>query len=590
MLEKLLPFEIDSTAFILSSLLITAIGVILLYIILFYILRTFFRRFERDIALVTLSVSSYPALTVFFLFALKVTFIHLGIESIENLLTATIISVVCYWLVQLLNQVLIYYLRDYTEQTEVMWDDVLLPLVEAVVPVIIIVIGSGLVLRSFGIDLTGIWVALGGATFIIGFAVQDILANFFSGIVLLIDTPFSFGDVLCLEDGSLGMMKKIGVRVTKLYMFNSHCDIYIPNSNLQTQNITNLSRPTAYYYHSTSIELPLTWDLDRAKIIMEEIILAHPDALGDIARKLELIDKYYQDKVVVEQQNIGKLRLVAEQEINSKLEEITAYLESLVLTIQFAESGGLTADEIANIQEEYQVVLSLIGLDLMTLSQENGDRSQLQETKTEDGLIELVREWYRVFLRDPNLLGNDQNIISENWERRINLLTKRAQKLWQTISNPELEETRLDDYVLELVQWLKVRFKQVKSKWQQPQVKMGAIKYDGDFAYVEFQLNYYVDVITLEDGRRGIRLSSQIHQEIVRYFKKTYPNWGKSEDSQSISEDIVPPQNHVSINASAENIATSFSKEEEPHLTILDDFEQRIRQFGANPPASTNEK
>ena len=530
------------------------------------------------------------------LFALKITFRGSGIEiiaRIESLLTATIISVICYWLIKLLHQVLIYYLRDYTEQTEVMWDDVLLPLVEAVVPVIIIIIGSGLALRTFGVDLTGIWVALGGATFIIGFAVQDILANFFSGIVLLIDTPFRFGDVLCLEDGSLGMMKKIGVRVTQLYMFNSHCDIYIPNSNLQNQNITNLSRPTAYYYYSTSIELPVAWDLNHAKMIMEEIILAHPDALGDINRKLELIDKYYQNEsgsIISEQQTIGKLRLLAEQEINSKLEEITAYLESLVLTIQFAERGGLTAEEIANIQQEYQVVLSLIGLELIDLNQENGDKSNLQETKVEDSLIELVREWYRIFLRDPNLLDNDQNIISEDWERRINLLTKRVQKLWQTISNPELEETRLDDYVLELVQWLKVRFKQVKSKWQQPQVKTGAINHDGDCTYVEFELNYYVDEITLEDGRRGSRLSSQIYQEIVRYFKKTYPNWGKGEDSQSISEDIVPPQNHVSINASAENIATSFSKEEEPHLTILDDFEQRIRQFGANPPASTNEK
>ena len=46
----------------------------------------------------------------------------------------------------------------------------------------------------------------------IGFAIKDILANFFSGIVLLIDTPFQFGDVLRLEDGSLGMLKKIGVR------------------------------------------------------------------------------------------------------------------------------------------------------------------------------------------------------------------------------------------------------------------------------------------------------------------------------------------------------------------------------------------
>ena len=91
-----------------------------------------------------------------------------------------------------------------------------------------------MVLRSFGVDLTGIWVALGGATFVIGFAAQGILANFFSGVVLLIDTPFQFGDVLRLEDGSIAILRKIGVRVTQLYVPDKHYNIYIPNSNLQS--------------------------------------------------------------------------------------------------------------------------------------------------------------------------------------------------------------------------------------------------------------------------------------------------------------------------------------------------------------------
>ena len=573
MLEKLLPFESSSMAFIFSSLLVTAIGTLLLYIILFYLLRSLFRQFEKDIALVTLNVSAYPALVVFLLIALKITFRPLDFEIIaglENLLTTSVIVVVTYWLIQLLNQVVIYYLRDYTEKTEVMWDDVLLPLVEAVTPVIIIIVSAGLVLNSFGVNLTGIWVTLGGATFIIGFAVQDILANFFSGIVLLIDTPFRFGDVLCLEDGSLGMMKKIGVRVTQLYIFNQHCDIYIPNSALQSQNITNLSRPTSYYYYSKFIEIPVQWDLAQAKIIMEEIILAHPDALGNIDRKLELIDKYYQDDLGAfingEQQATGKLRLLAEQEINFKLEEISALLESLVLTIQFAERGGLTEDEITNIQREYQEVLHLIGLEVITDSKENGDKPNvLKETKAEESLIELVREWYRICLKDPNLLDNDQYVISEQWELKINLLSKRVQKLWQTISNPQREETRLDDYVLELIQWLRVKFKQVKSQWQQPQVKIVDISHEEDKTYVKFELNFYVDEITLEDGKRGSRLSSQIYQEIVQYFKTNYPDWSTDQESQS--------------QVTTSNKTNNILQESREQLTILDDFEQRIDQL-----------
>ena len=539
MLEKFLPFEIDSAAFIISSLLVAAIGTVLLYVVLFYLLRSLFRGFENDTALVTLNVSAYPALATFLIITLKISFSSLItveiVRGIESLLTVSLIIVLSYWLIELINKVIIYYLKEYTQQTEVMWDDVLLPIIEAVAPVIIITIAGGLVLKSFGVDLTGIWVTLGGATFIIGFAVKDILANFFSGIVLLIDTPFQFGDVLRLEDGSLGMLKKIGVRVTQLYMFNSHCDVYVPNSTLQGQNITNLSRPTSYYYYSISIEIPIEWDVNRAKIIMEQIVLAHPDTLGDIDRKLEFISEFYNDcsgDIHAEQQTIGEIRLLAEQEVNFKLEEISAFLESLVLTIQFAEKGGLTPEEIANIQQEYQEILALIGLEVIADNEDNLAKASLKETKADDNLFELVRNWYRANLKDPNLLEDDQLIISEEWERKINLLSKRVQKLWQTISNPQREETRLDDYVLELIKWLQERFKQPRSQWQEPQIRMIGVNHDEGYIYVEFELNFYVDDIKLEDGKRGSRLSSQIYQEAIGHFRKIYLNSDHNEESK----------------------------------------------------------
>lgn len=546
MLEKILPFEIDSSAFIVSSLLIAAVGTVILYLLLFSLLRSIFRNFEKDIALVTLNVSAYPALAALIIIALKITFSNLVaieiVEGLESLLTASLIIVLSYWLIQLINKVIIYYLKEYTQQTEVMWDDVLVPIIAAVAPVIIITLAGGFVLKSFGVDLTGIWVTLGGATFIIGFAIKDILANFFSGIVLLIDTPFQFGDVLRLEDGSLGMLKKIGVRVTQLYMFNSHCDVYVPNSTLQDQNITNLSRPTSYYYYSTTIEIPIEWDMDHAKTIMEEIVLAHPDILGDIDRKLEFIEEYYSNEaggIHAEQQASGQTRLLAEQEVNFKLEEIAAFLESLVLTIQFAEKGGLTPEEITNIKQEYQEVLELIGVEVAAENEESFAKANLKETNAEDSLFELVRIWYRASLKDPNLLEDDQFIISEEWERKINLLTRRVQKLWQTISNPQREETRLDDYVLELITWLKERFKQPRSQWQEPQVRMIGVNHDEGYIYVEFELNFYVDDIKLEDGKRGSRLSSQIYQEIINNFRKIYFNSNHNEESKYRKPTIV---------------------------------------------------
>ncbi len=513
-------------------LLLTALGTGLLYLILFYILRPIFRNFERDIAIVTLNVSAYPALIVFAIFGLKMSFGKLVsaeiFGAIEHILTPILIITISYWCVQLFIEVFIYYLKEYTKKTEVMWDDVLLPILSAVVPVIIFVGGGVLVISSFGVDLSGIWVALGGATFVLGFALQDILSNFFSGVVLLIDTPFRFGDILLLEDGSIGMLRRIGIRVTQLYIFSNHCDVYIPNSVLQGQKLTNLSRPTSLYYNSIEIEIPSEGNLEDSKKLMQEIVLAHPDTLGDMDAKLEVIDRYYNaegsDVDLVEQQEVGKSRLLAEQEVNFKLEEIEQALESLVVTVQFAEKGGLTQDERENVQQEYLAILELFGFQVSEATEDSRVVVDFEEYN-EEGLIELIRQWYRIWLRDPNLLDDDQYFISEEWEQKINLLKRRAQRLYQKISNPQADETRLDDYVIDIIKWIREKLKVPRKKWQEPQIRMIGMNHDDSSVYLELQIGFFVDDIKLEDGKRGDRVRSQIYQEIFSNLRNTYLNW-----------------------------------------------------------------
>lgn len=123
----------------LRSLVLTVVGATLLYGLLFYTLQTVFRQYERDIALVTLNVSANPASIAFILTSLKVTFdnLKLEIEWVDRILLASIIVTATYWLLRLFNQVVIYYLKEYAQQTEIMWDNVLIPLLEGVIPVLI---------------------------------------------------------------------------------------------------------------------------------------------------------------------------------------------------------------------------------------------------------------------------------------------------------------------------------------------------------------------------------------------------------------------------------------------------------------------
>ncbi len=73
----------------------------------------------------------------------------------------------------------------------------------------------------------------------IGFAVQDIAANFISGILLLIDRPFVVGDVIQIKSYS-GTVNKISLRSTEIITFDGPV-VTIPNNTLAVEPSTNFT-------------------------------------------------------------------------------------------------------------------------------------------------------------------------------------------------------------------------------------------------------------------------------------------------------------------------------------------------------------
>ncbi|BAZ29854.1 hypothetical protein NIES4074_23010 [Cylindrospermum sp. NIES-4074] len=519
------------------KLIAATIGAGLLYVLLFYLLRAWFRKFERDFALVALYVSAYPAFIVLILIGLNLAIaslrLGLGFTWINQLLIAGIIGTVSYWAIQIFTQVVIHSFKEFAQQSEMMWDNVLIPLLEGIIPVTIVFIGGGLILQfALNVDLTGVWVALGGVGFIVGFVTKDILANFFSGIVLLIDTPFQFGDVVRLESGEHGILKKIGLRVTQIYLFENHTEAYIPNSVLQSQTIINLSRPISPVYYSKALHLKPEGDLDAACQIIEGIICAHPDTLGDIDNKLECLDQYFNWETtrvgLQEKKQNGRDRLLAEQQVNLKLEEIEGALQALIVTLQIIEQGGLNQEDIETVQQEYVYILDLIGLTIVFENinprkslfrrKFNQRAFQLKETNASESLINLLRQWYRVWLKDPNLTNEDQQLLPETWEYKIEMLKRRVGRLLKKFLNPSRVETRLDDSCNELLKWLRTRFKQT-SYLCEPQVRIEKTVYGSSAIFLQFLLEYFVDDIRLESCGRGERVNSEIYREIMRQIK-----------------------------------------------------------------------
>jgi MscS family membrane protein len=108
-----------------------------------------------------------------------------------------------------------------------------------------IVISSVLVaLPTIGIEITAL-LAFGGVGGIaIGFAAQDLLSNFFGGLMIYLDRPFAIGDWVRSPDREIeGTVETIGWRLTVVRTFDKR-PLYIPNAVFNTIVVENPSRMT----------------------------------------------------------------------------------------------------------------------------------------------------------------------------------------------------------------------------------------------------------------------------------------------------------------------------------------------------------
>ncbi|MEH1938814.1 MAG: mechanosensitive ion channel domain-containing protein [Nostoc sp.] len=507
---------------------VSIVVVFTLYILLFHLLRSFLRRTEKDTAQFILGILQIPAIAIFILVGLKVSLSQLGagkiINWIDRGLTAFLIAAFTYGITVLFTEAAVYYLKDYARKTEAVWDDVLIPLLQNFIPVITYLIGISLFFSTLGVDLTGIGLALGSITIVLGLAVKDILSDFFSGLVLLVDTPFRFGDVISMPDGSIAIIKHIGIRVTKLYMINEHCEVYTPNTTLGGQNIVNLSRPTTHYAYTIQVSVRVDADAVVATKILQQIIVGHPDTLGNIDEKIEHLDSFAAlreaegDKL--SKKEAGRLRLLVEKDVNSQMQKIEQAFEGFIREVKQLEKGGLNLEELKLIQKNYLEILNLVGLVVTSERKGKRLRSRLEEQEKTDKptLISLIRQWYQTWLKDPDLVLEDQHLLPDEWEQKIELLKIKLNKLFQKILNPGVAETRLDDYSLKFVEWLHDSFKESNTAWKEPQVQLTDIQGSA----MQFSVRFYVDNIQLEHWRRGNRIQNEVRREMVRRLRQAY--------------------------------------------------------------------
>jgi small-conductance mechanosensitive channel len=146
--------------------------------------------------------------------------------------------------------------------------------------------GLGVVVAfgALGFDATSLAIVAGGLSVGIGIGLQDIVANFMSGLILLFEQSLRPGDVIEIG-GRLSRVEKISLRATTVRTLNN-VELVIPNATFTTGEVTTLTKteplvrallPLGVSYHS---------DPQEVRQIIEHTAALHPMVLPDPAPQL----------------------------------------------------------------------------------------------------------------------------------------------------------------------------------------------------------------------------------------------------------------------------------------------------------------
>jgi len=145
---------------------------------------------------------------------------------------------------------------------------------------IVLILGLIFGLAQLGISVGPLLAGLGIAGFIVGFALQDTLGNFASGMLILLYQPYDVGDFI-ETNGVLGKVSRMSL-VNTTVLTTDNQTLVLPNSKIWGDVIKNV---TAQRQRRVDMVFSIGYadDIARAEEVLSDIIQSHEKVLDDPA-------------------------------------------------------------------------------------------------------------------------------------------------------------------------------------------------------------------------------------------------------------------------------------------------------------------
>jgi small-conductance mechanosensitive channel len=141
------------------------------------------------------------------------------------------------------------------------------------------VAGILIALSSLGIDLGKFGLLAGALGVGLGFGLQNIIANFVSGLILAFERPIQVGDTVQV-DTVFGNVQSIGVRSSTIKTFDGS-EVIVPNADLISNRVTNWTLSDKRRRMELPVKVAFGYDPHQVLELILSVAKKHPDVLED---------------------------------------------------------------------------------------------------------------------------------------------------------------------------------------------------------------------------------------------------------------------------------------------------------------------